>query len=70
MLKYGPTDLNKLIFIACRYLILTYMGDGQNQRMRELIIISADVEPQTDHSYRATYSFNLTKHSIYIIVYT
>ena len=34
---------------------LTYMGDGRDRRMYELIITSTGVELQTDHSYHATY---------------
>ena len=37
------------------------MDDGEDRRIHELIIISAGVELQTDHSYRATYPLNLMK---------
>ena len=50
MLTYRPMDRTKLILLN-----LTYMGDGRDRRMCELIIISAGIELQTDHSYRATY---------------
>ena len=60
MLKYRPDQIN---FIACHCLNLTYMGDKRDWHMRELVIISAGTELQTDHiaSYCATYPFNLTK---------